>query len=198
MTAPIDTLLAKLIGSLEAKKKAIEEALQALQILKGHAYLLPPEEAKRLIHDAYMQCEKREPAEQGSLFPPSEPSCEAIEAEEEAKEESARTYYARIVNYFLSVNNKDSTTAEIREATGLTRSAISAVLYRTHRDNFARFIRPGYERIQLWRMEPAVYEVIKNTHDSANPHQRHTKNCGAPSESSQSKEVEHAAQSDMR
>jgi hypothetical protein len=171
MSAPIDTLIAKLIGSLEAKKMAIEEALQALRVIKECAYLLPPEEAKRLLHDAYMQSAKQESPSQGSLFPPSDPSCEAIEAEEEAKEERARTYYARIVAYFLSTDNKDSTTAEIREATKLTRSALSAILYRTHSRFFLRSTRPGYERMTLWHMEPVAYEAVRHERDSVKQRQ---------------------------
>ncbi len=47
-----------------------------------------------------------------------------------------KTHFERVREYFESIDNRPQTIAELEKGTGIPRSSLSAVLYRTHREAF--------------------------------------------------------------
>jgi hypothetical protein len=63
-----------------------------------------------------------------------------------------RTQFERIVTFFRTMGGMPQTTKAIMNATGISRSSLSQLLYRTHRDFFVPTASPGYSRKKLWTL----------------------------------------------
>lgn len=64
----------------------------------------------------------------------------------------AKTNFDRIVDFFAGRDNRPQTIAEIEAGTGIPRSSISAVLYRTHPERFTQYEHPG-KQANTWRLK---------------------------------------------
>lgn len=70
---------------------------------------------------------------------------------EESDRAAPKANFERIVDFFLEKKNQAQTIAEIETGTGIPRSSVSAVLYRTHSDRFRRHEQPG-KQANTWRL----------------------------------------------
>src|SRR5262245_19160482 len=69
------------------------------------------------------------------------------------------TLFAQLVKFFTAVNNLPQTTGTIMRVTGISRSALAQILYRTHRDYFESEAMPGYSKKKLWKLRGAATQV---------------------------------------
>jgi hypothetical protein len=69
-----------------------------------------------------------------------------------------KTNYERIVDFLASVENRPQTIPQLETGTGIARSSISAVLYRTHADKFAATEQPG-KAANLWHLKGLRFGV---------------------------------------
>lgn len=74
---------------------------------------------------------------------------------EELKQEQgaapAKTNFERIVEHFLNLRNRPLTIPEIETGTGIPRSSVAAVVYRTHPERFKQYPQPG-NKPNTWRL----------------------------------------------
>jgi hypothetical protein len=71
---------------------------------------------------------------------------------EEPPEEPKVTHFARIKIFLYSQENKPQTLAQLEAGTGIPKSSISAVLYRTHSEYFGSTEQPGQSK--AWYVLP--------------------------------------------
>jgi hypothetical protein len=76
----------------------------------------------------------------------------AGQEDDEAPPEQRGTHFDRIAEYLRIGANEPKTMAEISEGTGIARASISAVVYRTHADEFVRHEPPQGSRIVSWSL----------------------------------------------
>jgi hypothetical protein len=133
----------------------IRDRLQrAIEALEHELHQIDAEaadiQAKREQAEAGLQ-KTREVLEMMSSLPPNVLSLlDDDGTQEKVSDEQAKTHYQRIAGFFSLTNNAPATIAAIEEETGISRSSISAVLYRTHTNDFASFVGPG--RAKMWRL----------------------------------------------
>lgn len=66
-----------------------------------------------------------------------------------------KTQYEKIVDFLNARGNRPQTTTAIRVGTGISRSALSLILYRSHKDRFEKLEVPGKSRLTSWRLRQA-------------------------------------------
>jgi hypothetical protein len=62
------------------------------------------------------------------------------------------TNFGKVRRYFESVNNRPSTTTQIRQGAGISRGALSNLLYSTHGRFFVAVPSPSHQRKKLWSL----------------------------------------------
>jgi hypothetical protein len=71
-----------------------------------------------------------------------------------------KSHYTRIAEYLLGNGNAPRSASAIADATGISRSSLGQVLYRTHPASFVSYPMPGYSRKKLWALsEQAIAEL---------------------------------------
>jgi hypothetical protein len=69
------------------------------------------------------------------------------------------SHYARVAKYLLSHGNQPRSAKAIARESGISRSSLSQILYRSHKDKFASTVIPGFARKKLWALtKEAVVE----------------------------------------
>lgn len=63
-----------------------------------------------------------------------------------------KSQFQRIAEALMAKGNKPKTANWIVKATGITRSSLSQILHRTHKDSFVSTLIPGYSRKKLWSL----------------------------------------------
>lgn len=84
---------------------------------------------------------------------------------ESAGAEPQGTHFERIAKFLQEHAEEPQTIAAIEEGTGIPRASISAVLYRTHPDEFISYDmeeRPGRGRAKMWRLRGQAGERGEN------------------------------------
>jgi hypothetical protein len=66
------------------------------------------------------------------------------------------TAFEQIKQYLESTGNMAASTTVIRKQTGLSRGALSNVIYGTHADQFVSAPSPSNPKKKLWKLKPAV------------------------------------------
>jgi hypothetical protein len=170
MAFSVDGLLDRLIVSVEKKRVALDETLKALHILKAHSSLSSTEEVRKITRAGSDAVLAPVPAtsSRGVLGPPK-PDVEDDESEDDVSEDAAsetaaadaKTHFAKVLQYFLTMGNLPYTTAQIRAVTRLSRSALSVVLYKTHQAAFVKNQNHSYKTSNLWSLRPELYEDLR-------------------------------------
>jgi len=68
------------------------------------------------------------------------------------------TGFGRVQKFFENVGNRPATTGEILESTKISRSALSNLIYVTHKARFVSFRSDGHQRKRLWRLRTGRQE----------------------------------------
>jgi hypothetical protein len=63
-----------------------------------------------------------------------------------------KSQFQRIAEVLMFKGNRPRTTRAIMRETGISRSALSQILHRTHKDSFVSTPIPGYSRKKLWSL----------------------------------------------
>jgi len=63
-----------------------------------------------------------------------------------------QTHAEKVRAFFLEEGNRWHTTAQIGRAVGISRGAVAALLYQTHKSEFERKPHPRHARMKLWRL----------------------------------------------
>src|SRR6266511_1195751 len=136
----VNVILDGLIAVVKKNHDAIGDLLQALRATRERTGALPPE-ADKWVNELVANA-ARARFGQPDLFTPAAPPHEGGEGPDAAPQEHnpvrGRTHFERVVDYFASVNNRPSSTFEIRRGTGLARGALGMVLYSSHATFFER------------------------------------------------------------
>ena len=157
----VRAILDGVIGLVKQKQDSVAELLQALKTVRKRAHELPPATAELLVNAVWNQIghptlfaapdQPQEDFEQGL---DTVPLRGAVTRE--------RTHFERIVDFFLSAGNRPCSTGEIRRGTGLSRSAVCVILYKTHGTHFERACAPGYQRLNVWKLRDEKFEELAN------------------------------------
>ena len=124
--------LGRVAANLERKKRRIEDALEKINQFRAFLEGLPPETVANLES---LACEEPAPEEQG-------------------EEEREKTHFEKIAE-FLRGEWGPQTIADIEKGTGIPRASISAVLYRTHPDEFVS-VDLSTGRAKGWQLKSEV------------------------------------------
>jgi septal ring factor EnvC (AmiA/AmiB activator) len=65
-----------------------------------------------------------------------------------------KTHFERVREYFESIDNRPQSMAELEAGTGIPRSSLSAVVYRTHREEFHMRAHIG-KKPNTWQLKQA-------------------------------------------
>ena len=68
------------------------------------------------------------------------------------KEEEPKSQFMKIANALLQKGNNPQSARWIMNATGISRSALSQVIHRTHKQAFISVNIPGYSKMKLWAL----------------------------------------------
>jgi hypothetical protein len=118
-------MLSEMIAQAEAEKESLENLIRKLRELKAFCDNLPRQSvAAENIQMAMLQVGNK-----------------------------PKTQFQKVANFILSNGNQPQTAAAIRAATGVSRSALSLLMYRSHKDDFESVPVPGYERLKAWRVK---------------------------------------------
>ena len=60
--------------------------------------------------------------------------------------------YLRIAEFILASRNRPKTARELARGLGISRSSLSQILHRTHKDKFMSASIPGYSKKKLWAL----------------------------------------------
>jgi hypothetical protein len=67
-----------------------------------------------------------------------------------------KSQFLRVAEFLLSKGNRPRSAQMILKKTGVSRSSLSQMLHRTHKDSFISAPIPGYARKKLWSLTPAA------------------------------------------
>jgi len=70
-----------------------------------------------------------------------------------------QTHAEKVRNFFVEEGNRWHTTAQIGRAVGISRGAVAALLYQTHKSEFERKAHPRHSRMKLWRLKEPTNET---------------------------------------
>lgn len=79
-----------------------------------------------------------------------------------------KSQFLRIAEYLLSVDNRPRSTRAILRNTGVTRSSLSQILHRTHKESFVSTPIPGYTRKKKWSLTIRAAKDAKAQLDARN------------------------------
>ena len=130
------------IGNAESKKTALAEQIDELDSKRR--------ELKEKVDSIQKLVDTLRSARQSMSELDIDPTL--IESELQAPGE---THFERVANFFRLRQNALASTSEIESGTGIPRSSLTAVLYRTHEDKFERFITKD-SRLQRWRLRDYI------------------------------------------
>ncbi len=75
--------------------------------------------------------------------------------------EGQKSPFLRIAEVLMDKGNKPRTANPIMKATGISRSALSQILHRTHKDSFVSIPIPGYSRKKLWALTEEARAAVQ-------------------------------------
>src|SRR5690242_7358714 len=64
--------------------------------------------------------------------------------------EEPKSQFQRVAEFLMQKGNRPKTASAIIRGAGITRSSLSQILHRTHKDSFESVPIPGYTRKKLW------------------------------------------------
>jgi len=70
-----------------------------------------------------------------------------------------KTDIEKVLGFFATNENLPSSPKDIMAATGVSRSSLSQILYKNHKDRFEAFLAPGYQKRRLWRLRGVAVEA---------------------------------------
>lgn len=147
---------------LEAHAERVRKAIVALKTLQHTAEQFDHENVEvmaQAIIDSSLSPNVMRPATRQGVWsgspplrdvdPPFDPSAPTHEA----------THFQRIAAFFVKAANQAFSTASLSVGVGLSRGAVTTVLYTTHRDKFEKSPAKGATR---WRMTPNAFQDALN------------------------------------
>jgi hypothetical protein len=78
------------------------------------------------------------------------------------RQPAPKSQYLRIAEFLLSRENRPRTARAILKATGISRSSLSQILHRTHKDSFVSVPIPGFSRKKLWSLTTLATSLAKH------------------------------------
>jgi DNA-binding MarR family transcriptional regulator len=85
-----------------------------------------------------------------------------VGVENEVAHKPPTTQALRVAEFFIERGNRPATARFIMKKTGISRSSLSQILHRTHKDKFISTAMPEYARKKLWKLtNEAVEEAAK-------------------------------------
>ena len=72
-----------------------------------------------------------------------------------------QTHFEKVRSFFSEGGNRWHTTAQIARGVGISRGAVAALLYQTHKADFERKPHPRHSRMKLWRLRQPTSEPAK-------------------------------------
>jgi len=150
MTSPSDTKadILAMIEALEAKKRSIDELLSSLKETVQKMEAMPPELSELLLRPL------KQNAQQEALFTFGE---HGIGNPVRAFTRLRSKQFSSICTYFVQNQNQPVTVRELMNALGISRSALTNILYRTQKEAFASARVPGDRRLRVWSLKPEVF-----------------------------------------
>jgi hypothetical protein len=144
----VDRMFDNLTKSLEAKRKAIDATLAALDVLRANAKHIAPDVLRAAV------LAMREADVVDSSGDSSEPL-----PLEEAPERENRTVYQRVRDFFVLNGNRPATNAMIRRVVRASRGTVAVALYNTHRHRFDQ-IDNYVGNKKAWKLKDDFYARI--------------------------------------
>jgi hypothetical protein len=74
----------------------------------------------------------------------------------------SKSNFLRVAEFLVSNSNRPRSARAILKATGITRSSLSQILYRTHRDYFVSSDIPGFNRKKRWALTAKASEEVSS------------------------------------
>jgi hypothetical protein len=71
-----------------------------------------------------------------------------------------KSQFLRIAEALISKGNRPITARAIMRSAGVSRSSLSQILHRTHREAFESFPMPGYSRKKVWKLSEAGIAAV--------------------------------------
>jgi hypothetical protein len=71
-----------------------------------------------------------------------------------------KSQFQRVAEVLMAKGNRPRTASAIMKAAGISRSALSQILHRTHKDYFVSIPIPGYSRKKLWSLSDGAVSQL--------------------------------------
>jgi hypothetical protein len=90
----------------------------------------------------------------------------STQREGEGKQQESKTDYEKVVEFFREHKNKAASAKMVMKATGVSRSSLAQIFYRTHKDSFVSGPVPGYTKKKWWALKKVALEAgVDEKHD---------------------------------
>lgn len=133
---------------MDTANREEELAKRAEVLAKLDAFIAQIEQMKIKADESLQEMEQRKKNFEESIRQMHELRREIAGGDEPAPQ----TAFERVVTFFRERGNRPHKTSEIRRATGISRGALSLLIYKTHRSEFERLSAPGMSRTKLIRL----------------------------------------------